>query len=457
MSTVVLGVKTDLGVYAEVAAGLPGPAGWTYRDPVFGAEIMRLTDERDGPLCGTFYSYWGTGNCDCTRLLTNCGTGQGLVIDFDPVNFKALTRHTMPAIPGAGSPVAEGSSWSQTDPETLYTHVGAQLHAYNARTRTYSLVADLSGQLPGEYVMQMSKDGADNRFAWTRRRSSDYAFLGFVVYDRAQNKIISKVDMADIDETTIDKSGRYLLAKLGNQGAGVTESVVVNLESGSREPLIDDRDGAPGHGDAGADCYVGYDNNTNRMNWRRLSDPHNVRTLLALPDWTQAVHTSMLADDEGWALVGLFGEAGASPAPLRKELIQVATDGSQRVRRLLHHRSVYHCYEDSPRGNISRDGRFVFFTSNMGGARADLYVAKITPAGASPARPEPSPTTTPTTPTTPASSPAPTPAQAQYEYVSKTWPSSASARLTLLNQMGADGYLLSQVVSTTAYFSRPKR
>jgi hypothetical protein len=65
------------------------------------------------------------------------------------------------------------------------------------------------------------------------------------------------------------------------------------------------------------------------------------------------------------------------------------------------------------------------------------------------------PATTPSSTPVSRTSPAPTP-PVQYEYVSKTWPSSASARLTLLNQMGADSYVLSQVVSTTAYFFRPK-
>ena len=130
------------------------------------------------------------------------------------------------------------------------------------------------------------------------------------------------------------------------------------------------------------------------------------------------------ADDEGWALVGLFGEApAATPAPFRKELIQVATDGSGRVRRLLHHRSVYRRYEDSPRANISRDGRFVFYTSNMGGTRTDLYVAKITPPDTAPTlTPSPSPTPAPSpTPTTPAAPSSLTATAASSSQINVAW------------------------------------
>ena len=72
------------------------------------------------------------------------------------------------------------------------------------------------------------------------------------------------------------------------------------------------------------------------------------------------------------------------------EIILVKTDGSQTIRRLLHHHSIYKDYWDSPRANISRDGRFVAFTSNWGGRpRRDLFIARISqnlPAQ-SPARP----------------------------------------------------------------------
>jgi hypothetical protein len=78
--------------------------------------------------------------------------------------------------------------------------------------------------------------------------------------------------------------------------------------------------------------------------------------------------------------------------------------------------------------------------------------------------PTPTPTATPTplptaTPTpipspSPVPTPSPVPSPEGYSYVSKTWPSTATARTKLLNDMGAQGYRLAQVISTTAYFER---
>ena len=69
---------------------------------------------------------------------------------------------------------------------------------------------------------------------------------------------------------------------------------------------------------------------------------------------------------------------GGAPGPFRNEIFQVSTDGSQRVRRLAHHHSVYRDYWDTPRANISRDGRFVAFTSNWGSTtRRDVFLIKV--------------------------------------------------------------------------------
>ena len=69
-----------------------------------------------------------------------------------------------------------------------------------------------------------------------------------------------------------------------------------------------------------------------------------------------------------------------SSGVFQNETIQVATDGSQRVRRLAHPRSVVKEYWDSPRPNISRDGRFVIFTSNVARwGQRDAYILKVPP------------------------------------------------------------------------------
>ncbi|MHC4179289.1 MAG: hypothetical protein ACYSWU_17385 [Planctomycetota bacterium] len=106
------------------------------------------------------------------------------------------------------------------------------------------------------------------------------------------------------------------------------------------------------------------------------------RTVLELHnDWGQDYVVSLLADNEGWALVSFYtGNTLPSSGVFRGEIVQVATDGSRRVRRLAHHRTVYREYWDSPRANISRDGSFVIYTSNFGGrARRDVFILRVPP------------------------------------------------------------------------------
>ncbi|HEY0174079.1 MAG TPA: hypothetical protein VGB98_23885, partial [Pyrinomonadaceae bacterium] len=56
----------DRRVLPEPALPALPAAGGTFRDPVFGTEVMRVTGERDGKLNGTFYPHWPTLNADST-------------------------------------------------------------------------------------------------------------------------------------------------------------------------------------------------------------------------------------------------------------------------------------------------------------------------------------------------------------------------------------------------------
>src|SRR5947209_6514686 len=85
------GYISDRGIYAKPPLPILPPAGGKYRDPVFGTEIMRATDESDCPApgCGTYYPHWPTFNADNTKLFIRKGEmGNAIIKDFDPVNFN---------------------------------------------------------------------------------------------------------------------------------------------------------------------------------------------------------------------------------------------------------------------------------------------------------------------------------------------------------------------------------
>ncbi len=97
-------------------------------------------------------------------------------------------------------------------------------------------------------------------------------------------------------------------------------------------------------------------------------------------DWSQDAHLSLLGDDEQWMLMSFYiADKLPSSGIFRNEIVLVKTDGSQQVR-LAYHGSVVKDYWDSPRANISRDGRFVAFTSTWGDSgRRDVFILVVPP------------------------------------------------------------------------------
>ena len=391
-------IKTDFSAYAPGSAPALPAAGGTMRDPVFGTEIMRVTDERDAAGgAGTSYSYWPTFNSDNTRVLVmgagEVGGADVGIYDFDPVNFRLGAKQTLPLLNG-GYPFTFDLIWSHTEPDILYGHTGAALWRYNARSRTYSLAFDLTSRLPaGYYFSQASLSTDGDVFACTLQQSGTWAVVGYMAYRASTGKILFQ-DSEVINEVRIDKTGRYLFVNTNETGPGKNEARIVDLQTGGVQNLTDDApDHAPVHYDVGTATAVGNGNYLVGISARNLSTPHAYTKILDLSAEKNygGFHLSLLADNEEWALVSFY--TPHVNGVMQGEVVQVATDGSGRVRRLFHHRAVVDGYYDSPRANISRDGRFVAFSSNWGvkGGRHDMFIARIPQAPASPASPAATP------------------------------------------------------------------
>jgi len=390
--TAYAGIKHDYGTYPVPPAPALPAAGGIVIDPTFETRIMRLTDANDGPNCINAYSYWPTFNINSTRLMVHNGIAP-LLYQFDPVQFKILSKAVWDTpTPIGGSIGWEDAIWSGSDPDVIYAHdnLGMHLWAYNVATKTYTQVFDLTDQYNrGDYLWQMSKAvTTDNVFAFTRR-DARYNVVGYLVWRRDRNQVVYDVTTNQLDEVQVDKSGRYLVVKTGQQGAGAIEVQVVDLKTLTVENLTDNGpDYAPGHSDNGNRIVVGADNWRNQVTFRTLAHPHSLYTLISYEsDWTQDYHISMLADNEKWVLLSSYsGETGTPDGPFHDEIYQVATDGSGSVRRLAHHFSIYGGdYYASPRADISRDGRLIAFTSNWGieGGRKDVFILKIPKAPSS--------------------------------------------------------------------------
>jgi hypothetical protein len=380
-------LKTDRAVYQEKAPPALPRAGGTFTDPTFGTEIMRVTDENTTEDGGTYYSYWPTFNCNNTRLLVKTGReGYASVYEFDPTQFRLGSRRQIPRAP-AGYLAVEGAIWSGDDPDVLYGLIGLAIYAYHPSSQSFTRVADFSDRFPsGDFLWQLSMSRHDEMFAFSRRRpngkgGSDY--VGYGAYRHSDNSLVLDQSIVnnDLDEVQIDKSGRWLVVK-GETKTTKGFSIRDLQHGGSRKQLGGGPpDFAPGHSDNGTSFVSGYNNYQNTIDRRNFTNPIPILTELRLAnDWSQGLHISQLGDDESWMLVSLYEVSPIKTpiGPFHNEIILVRTDGSGDVVRLLHHHSVYKEYWDTPRANVTRDGRFVAFTSNWGGrGRRDLFVARI--------------------------------------------------------------------------------
>lgn len=388
------GVITDKNVYSEPAPPALPRAGGTFVDPTFGTTIMRVTDETDGNSNYNYYSYWPTFNLDSSRFFIACD-GSPMLYRFDAANFRIISKGPLfdKTLPGGGYISTEDAEWSGTNPNVLYGYYGLQLWAYDVSARTYTLVKDFTGELPVGYLGQMSRSLDDNVFAFTKK-DPNWTPTGYVVWRRDQNRILANVTLSNFDEVEMDKTGRYLVVKA--EFGGSIDFQVWDLQGGGMQSLTDPApDYSPGHSDNGRGIVVGHDNWNNQYTIRSLATPHQYQKVISFgSDWSQANHISMLGDDEGWCLISNFTNGSGPLGPFRQEIFQASTDGSQSVRRLAHHHSVYRDYWDTPRGDISRDGRFVAFTSNWGSAtRRDVFIIRVPQGGSSSGTPD---TTAPT-------------------------------------------------------------
>lgn len=408
------GIKPDRRVYPKPPLPLLPRAGGKFIDPAFGTEVMRATDEADGPApgLGTYYSHWPTFNADSTRLLIRKGhTGDAILKTFDPVNFRiGAGREVLPYQYPRGFGLSwESSIWSHSNPEVIYAFAndlkgGMRLYAYNVVRKEFKLLKDFSFLSRGrpDYLHQMNMSAEDDVFSWSHMRTGHSGPIAYLVWRRSTDKVLFDTpNTMDLNEVHVDKSGHWLNIPLNKPLPDGDAMEFLNLDTGALTKIVSGApDYQPGHGDLGTDCIVGFDAWADGLNWRRMSSPHAVRHVFffrtaigrngGVADWTHGFHGTMLADNEDWITIGTFHDPSATQIGsgiYDDEILQVSLDGSERIRRICHTRSAVDNktettgYWAMPKPTISRDGRFIAFTSNWErSGRCDLFIVRIDPA-----------------------------------------------------------------------------
>ena len=311
-----------------------------------------------------------------------------------------------------------------------------KLYTYRPSTNVFALLKDFAPQLaPGQpdylFEMHVAQDGKDDIFTFMQNRVGNPENpLYFIVWRRSTDTVlyhISNDATFDANAALPDKSGRWIFFPLNKVQPDLSKHRTLDLQTNTWQTTYwNGPDDSPTHGDVGTGTLTGRGNWSGGFNLRSLSNVHSSAILFdnkdakGVLDWTNDLHTSLYADDESWVLLGLYddpAETGPETGAFENEVMQIAMDGSQRIRRLFHHRSHIDNFSDTtgywavPKPTISKDGRFIAFTSNWGNtSRYDLFIAKIDPAPSAPTpTPVPIPSSTPIATPTPISSSNPSP------------------------------------------------
>ncbi|QOJ33893.1 MAG: hypothetical protein HRU82_02540 [Nitrospira sp.] len=379
---------TDTDTHTEPTLPTLGAAGTKITDPTFGTTILRVTDATTEPDTGghkgvlNSYSTQQAFNSDSSRVLflVRDGYTRARFFDFNPSACTVNTTGYLLSSAPAGLQ-EYGMTWSATDPNKIYGVGNYNLYEITVPSGSSTTLKTFTGLgHTGGYVTQMNMSDDADVFAM---RFEGGTGNGYVFWKRSTNTVLmSAASVANLDEVEVDKSGQYgIIVYTSGNGAEVWDLTAGPTQVGS--DLTGNN--AFNHRDTGSGGVFTHRPANTSLGYRSLATPTTITDLLPsmTNGWSYSStqdHFSMQGANDLWALASRYKSDGSSVTKaFDNEIMQVATDGSGRVRRIAHHRSVFNEYYDSPFASISRDGKFVNFSSNWGSAsgRHDGFIVCI--------------------------------------------------------------------------------
>lgn len=391
---------------AQIQSFLPSRGPFTFPAP-YNTRGIRLTNSTDcgGTDCVNYvgYSYWrninnSTGSNDLYVFLglSNAAGGTGPTLFRVDKTTRAVTK-VGPLFPSTSPFYAastEGWYWSATQSSKIYITdtFGSHLYRYDIFTQQLTQVFDASTQFgANRYIWQAHSSDDDRVHSATLRDKSTYEMLGCLVYreDTAQFSWFPKV--GDFDECHIDKSGRWLVSLENVDGADGEDSRIFDLQTGTEQRILD-RDGSPGHMDTGFGYMVGADNWNSEPNavrlynfgqtpiagpvvyhdsdWSALSADHiahgNAKPgLPAGQQWACGSGATRLNVPRGNELVCFKLDTSMDTLVVAPTLIDLDASGGGDD------------YGKFPKANLDVTGRYMIWTSNLGGNRLDAFLVEV--------------------------------------------------------------------------------
>jgi hypothetical protein len=391
---------------AQIQSFLPAHGPFTFPAP-YNTRGIRLTDATDcgGTDCVNYvgYSYWrninnSTGSNDLYLFLglSNAAGGTGPTLFHVDKTTRAVSKTPMFS---STSPfytaTTEGWYWSATQSSKIYIPdtFGPRLYRYDIFSKQFFTVFDASTQFgANRYIWQAHSSDDDRVHSATLRDKNTYEMLGCMVYREDTRQFSWFPKVGDFDECHIDKSGRWLVSLENIDGADDEDSRIFDLQTGTEQRILD-RDGSPGHMDTGFGYMVGADNWNSQPNairlynfsqtpiagpvvyhdsdWSALSADHvthgNAKPgVLPGQQWACGSGATSLNVPRGNELVCFKLDTSMDTLVVAPTMVDLAASGGG---------SEY--YNKYPKANLDVTGRYMIWTSNLGGNRLDAFLVEV--------------------------------------------------------------------------------
>ncbi|MGD9497420.1 MAG: hypothetical protein AB7Y46_14060 [Armatimonadota bacterium] len=382
----------------------PAQVGGTFTDPVFGTVVTRMTVARRdtrtmAEVTNSEICYF---NADGTLFIGGDEWGKGCLYD-------GRTGAVVRQLEGA-----EFRPWNirwSADPRTFYQCAGNQLRLINADDLSAEVLHTFD-EYTGIGPAGGEGDVSDDFRYWVLDGDGREMFV-YDLIEREKGPVTPfPVDFRAIDYATVTSSGDYVAVFWRATGPGRYQGTeLYDREWNFQRQLVPWCSHAEFAYDAdGAEimvCAAGFhaEEFTGPAGVRpgdiisiRLRDG-KVSTLLTMPKWCHQMYSTCNTLSTPQYIYMALSDRGFNPEetwfPYYGEILEIPVDGSQQIRRLVHHRS-HDLAGVSPKATqpdfcINRQGDRIVFKSNFGSEKTDLYMFEVTPRqqAAGPAQAEP--------------------------------------------------------------------
>jgi hypothetical protein len=364
------GVVTDDSIKTIPAVSRPAYLA-SYRDPIFGTEVTRITGDPGSPLADSAMKTWGSIARHAYSKIAAWNADESLLVianEKSPSGNEAVFLDGQTYRSLFTRPIRGEKRWHPTRPEWMICTEGNDLVWWNPREDRRDVLAQFPGYTrlsigPGEGNLSW-----DGRWIVVTATAPSGRRVAFVFdCERRQKYPDLDVDGIRLDWASISPLGNYIVVD-ADAFTELEDNAQVYDREGRKVGALWAEYGRPSHYDLtvdenGDEVAVGVSKSrpdNGRVIKRRLRDGE----ITVLTAAGYASHTSTRnIRRPGWAYVTYHTRAESWP-PYHDEVVAVKLDGSLQVERFAHLHTLIKDYLTEPHGVPSPDGRRVLWASN---------------------------------------------------------------------------------------------